>query len=220
MVDDSVGVVIGDVSGHGFGPALLMAAMRSYLRALALTHVDLGTIFGLLNRALCMDVPEGRFATLLLGRLDAACQTFTYASAGHPSGYVLDASGRMKQELGSTGVPLGILPEEAYESADPVQLSPGDIVVLVTDGILEAPGEQGSLFGTSRLLHLVRSRRHEPARGILDSLCRAVREHSGAAPQADDMTAIVIKVGPAPVGENSGDPDQAMADAVADFTAA
>src|SRR5262249_30370159 len=170
MIDHSVGIVIGDVSGHGFGPALLMAAIRSYLHALALAHTDIGEILGLLNRALCMDVPEGRFATLFLGRLDVRRRTFTYASAGHPSGYVLDAAGRVKRRLGSTGVPLGIMPEETYATGDVIPLEEGDLVALFTDGILDAQCADGSQMGAERVLSLIRSHRSEKPRAIVDAL--------------------------------------------------
>jgi sigma-B regulation protein RsbU (phosphoserine phosphatase) len=196
MVDDSVGVVIGDVSGHGFGPALLMAAIRSYLRALVLAHTDIGEILGLLNRALCLDVPEGRFATLFLGRLDVRQRTFTYASAGHPSGYVLDAAGRVKRRLGSTGVPLGIMPEETYATGDVIPLEEGDLVALFTDGFLEAPCADGSQIGAERALSLIRSHRSEKPREIVNALYSAVHSRGGSASQADDMTAIVVKVEP------------------------
>jgi serine phosphatase RsbU (regulator of sigma subunit) len=216
MLDNSVGVVIGDVSGHGFGPALLQAAIRSYLRALALTHIDIGTIFGLLNRALCMDVPEGRFATLFLGRLDAQRRLFTYASAGHPSGYLLDSQGRVKRSLGSTGMPLGILPDETYESAEPVALAEGDLLVLVTDGMLEAPHDDGTQFGSARLLELVRANRLAPARVIVDALYRTVREQVPGA-QQDDMTAIVIKVESVPARIANTDSMQSLVETLVDI---
>ncbi len=196
LADGSLGVVIGDVSGHGCGPALVMAATRAYLRALALTHSDIGEILVLLNRALHLDVAEDRFATLFLGRLDGRRRTFSYASAGHPSGYLLDAAGRVRRRLGSTGVPLAILPDEAYAATEPIPLAEGDLIVLVTDGILEAPCEDGIPFGPERVLDLVRSRRQEPAREIANALYSTVRARNAGCEQSDDMTAVVIKVGP------------------------
>src|SRR5205807_4434398 len=89
MRDGGLGVVIGDVSGHGFGPALLMAELRAYLRALLLTREDVGEIVELLNRALADDAPEGHFATLLLARLEPTSRSVVYASAGHMPGYIL-----------------------------------------------------------------------------------------------------------------------------------
>src|SRR4051794_34174476 len=91
-----LGVVIGDVSGHGFGPALLIAELRAYLRAFLLTRTDVGEIVGLLNRALADDAPEGYFATLLLACLDPATRSFVYASAGHVPAYILGRDGEVK----------------------------------------------------------------------------------------------------------------------------
>src|SRR6266850_2320581 len=99
--DGTLGVVIGDVTGHGFGPALLMAELRAYLRAFLLTRSDVGEILGLLNCALADDAPEGYFATLLLARLDPTTRSLVYASAGHMPGYILAPSGEVKAVLGA-----------------------------------------------------------------------------------------------------------------------
>jgi serine phosphatase RsbU (regulator of sigma subunit) len=217
MVDDSVGVVIGDVSGHGFGPALLMAAMRSYLRALTLTRADIAEILGLLNRAFCGDVPEGRFATLFLGQIDVRKRSFTYVSAGHPTGYLLDSAGRIKRPLGSTGVPLGILPEEGYIPAEAIPLADGDLIALVTDGILEAPGRDGTQFGAERFLGLIRANRMESPRTIVSTLYQGLRDYSGANPQSDDMTAIVVKVDPSPTAGDHSPSDQLASETLPQF---
>src|SRR5205823_14364179 len=90
--DGTLVVAIGDVSGHGLGPALLMASTRAYLRALALVHTDITQMLALANRVLCQDTNE-QFVTLVLARLDPDSGTLIYASAGHPSGYLLDRAG-------------------------------------------------------------------------------------------------------------------------------
>src|SRR5262249_46016412 len=146
LADGSLGVVIGDVCGHGHGPALLMAEIRAYLRALSLHCTDIGDMVGLLNHALYPDVPEDRFATLLLGRLDGRGRTFRYASAGHATGYLLAADGRVKRLLVSTGMPLAVLPDAEFDAAEPVPLDAGDLIVLVTDGMIEATRADGALF--------------------------------------------------------------------------
>ena len=111
MQDGGLGVVIGDVSGHGFGPALLMAELRAYLRAFMLTRWDVGEIVGLLNCALADDAPEGHFATLLLVRLDPATRSLVYASAGHWPGYIFSPTGEVKVVLHATGMPLAAMSE-------------------------------------------------------------------------------------------------------------
>src|SRR5438270_2942688 len=98
-----LGVVVADVSGHGLGPALLMASTRAYLRALALTHRDLGETLALANGVLCRDTGDGRFVALLFASLDPGTRSFAYAAAGQP-GYLLDASGAVTR-LDATGPP-------------------------------------------------------------------------------------------------------------------
>ena len=193
MLDGHVGLVIGDVSGHGFGPALLMASTRAYLRALAQTHTDVGRILTLANRVLSEDIEEDSFVTLLLARLDPRTRSLVYSSAGHPTGYVLDQDGAVKTQLESTALPLGIGPDSAFQTAPPVILDPGDTVLMLTDGILEAGSSEDCLFGTACALEVVRANREKPAQEIVAALHTAVRDFCGDRSQVDDITAVVIK---------------------------
>jgi PAS domain S-box-containing protein len=193
--DGCLGIAIGDVSGHGTGPALLMAEARAYLRAFAQLHSDPGAILRLVNRLILPDIEGDRFITLLLARLDPIRRTFTYSSAGHQAGYIFNAAGEVKQSLPSTSIPLGILPDCDYSSTAPVILEPGDLVLFLTDGIVEARAPDGSVFGTERTLDLARLYRNVPARQIVENLYYAVRAFAQEQPQYDDITATVIKVG-------------------------
>jgi serine phosphatase RsbU (regulator of sigma subunit) len=198
MVDGTLGIVIGDVSGHGFGPALLMAETRAYLRAFLLTRADVGEILTLVNRTLAADV-DCHFATMLLARLDTASRALTYASAGHVTGHVLDSAGAVRAQLRSTAMPLGVRPDTEYAAAAPVALESGEVVVLLTDGVLEAHGpDEESLFGLERTLGVVRAHWNRPAREIVDQLYAAVRAFCEPRVQVDDLTAIIIKVGLTP----------------------
>ncbi len=199
MRDGGLGVVIGDVSGHGFGPALLMAELRAYLRALLLTRADVGEILGLLNRALADDAPAGLFATLLLARLDPATRSLVYASAGHMPGYILRPSGETKSVLQSTGMPLAVLPDGDFPAVAVPPLEAGELLLLFTDGLVEAHGSDDKLFGIHRVLDVVRAHRDRTARMIVDVLYGVVRDFCGARTQLDDLTVIVIKAA-APTG--------------------
>lgn len=192
--DGSLGIVIGDVSGHGLGPALLMAATRGYLRALALTYSDVGEILTLANKALAADVADGRFVTLLLARLDPHERRFVYSSAGHQPAYVLDPGGAVKAELDSTDVPLGVMSDGKFSASSPITLELGELVVMLTDGIVEASDRAGHPFGVDRMLETVRANRHRPAREIVESLYQEVDRHTQHPSHADDLTAVVIKV--------------------------
>ncbi len=193
MAGGSIGVVIGDVSGHGFGPALLTVALRNHLRALADHHEQLDEILSDANRLLSAEMEAGHFITLLMGKLDPRERTFHYINAGHPSGYVLDAAGRKKACLESQVVPLGILPETRFPAARGVAMEPGDLLLLVTDGILEAKRADGTMFAEERMLDTVRIHRHRPAAEIIDALYRAVLDFSENGKIVDDATAVVLK---------------------------
>ena len=193
MPNGTVGFVISDVSGHGFGPALLMASTSTLIRLLAETQTDVGEILGRVNRFLAKETDD-HFVTLLLGCLDPQSRSFQYASGGHPTGYILDSSGAVKARLESTAPPLAISPATEFPAADPITLDPGDIVVLLTDGIQEAMSPAEEQFGTDRVLEVVRAHRTRKAAQIVESLYRAVCEFSQREKPADDVTAIVIKV--------------------------
>ena len=195
LPDGGIGLAVGDVCGHGVGPALLMAATRAYLRALALTNGRVGDILTLANRALAADVDEGRFVTLILARLDPAARALVYVNAGHPAGYVLGRDGSVRATLESTGLPLGILDDAEFPEAEAVVLEPGDLVLLLTDGIIEAAGADRDQFGTERALDVVRAHRDEPAGRIVAALHQAVRDFVGKDELIDDVTSLVIRVG-------------------------
>ncbi len=194
LSDGSLGIAIGDVSGHGVGPALLMAEVRALLRAFAQTHADVSEILRLVNRVLVPDIESDRFITLLLAKLNPRTHTLTYTSAGHQTAYLVNAQGIVKQELPSTDFPLGIQEKASFPASPEIPLDPGDIVLLVTDGIVEARAPDGSAFGTLGPINLLRTHRDKSAHEIVDSLYVAVRAFSRGLPQYDDITATVIKV--------------------------
>jgi serine phosphatase RsbU (regulator of sigma subunit) len=196
MLDGSLGIAVGDVCGHGMGPALIMAETRAYLRAFMLTRSDIAEIVALVNQALVHDVLDDRFTTLLLARLDPATHALTYTNAGHPPAYILDSSGHVKLSLKSTGMPLGIMPIVVFEAPPPIPLKPGDLILFLTDGILEARASDNTIFGTERTLDAVRAHRAQSAREIVAALYRTVCDFSRRRSQLDDMTAVVVKVAP------------------------
>ena len=194
MLNDRWGFVVGDVTGHGLGPALLMAETRAYLRTLLGAREDVGLILSRANRLLAEDVGQEYFVTMFLARLDPATRQLDYASAGHPPAFVLGADGVLKKQLKRTGVPLGIMPDTQYTADTSHRLEPGDLLLLLTDGVEEAMAPDSSFFGHERALQVVKDHRHRPAREIIDILCQAVRDFSGDTPQLDDITGVVIKV--------------------------
>jgi sigma-B regulation protein RsbU (phosphoserine phosphatase) len=191
-------IVIGDVCGHGLGAALLMASARSILRSIARTTSDVSEILTLTNRSVREETQPDHFITLFLGRLDPQSRRFSHASAGHPTAYVLDAAGELKARLESTGPPLGIMPDASFPAGEGLTLESGDLSIVLTDGALEATAPDGTLFGKSRVLEVVRGSQSSPASQIIRCLHRAVLDFCCQEVLLDDMTAIVLKVNARP----------------------
>jgi PAS domain S-box-containing protein len=194
MRDGSTGIVIGDVTGHGFAPALLMVATRALLRANSQNGNGLGQILAHTNTVLCRETADDRFVTLLFAQIDPANRSLRYASAGHPTGYVLDASGAVKSHLQSTAPPLGVRPETEFPSVGPVELEVGDLVLLLTDGVLDVRSPSEDWFGAERALSVVRDNRHRSAREIINRLLDAIRAFARNESLVDDVTVVVAKV--------------------------
>jgi serine phosphatase RsbU (regulator of sigma subunit) len=172
--DSSVGVAIGDASGHGIGAALVMTETRASLRALSLTHADPGTILSLTNHWLATDLPPDHFISAFLARLDRTTRT--------------------RVVLRSNGMPLGFDVAAEFPTAPQVTLLPGDLLLLFTDGLTEARSPAGSLFGIERVLNVLRTHRHERPGGLVEALYRAVADFSGNRSPADDITAVIVEV--------------------------
>jgi sigma-B regulation protein RsbU (phosphoserine phosphatase) len=194
MPGGCLGITIADVMGHGVGPSILMAQARAYLRSLALTSADVGEILSRLNGILTVEGSQREFVTQILLRLDPDARTLVYTNAGHPSGFLLDRNGDVREELRSSGIPLGLFADRLYSPSRAIRLEPGDVVVLFTDGVAESSDLAGSEFGTRGVLELIRSRRGDPARQILEALNEAACSFQSGGPQLDDMTAVVCKV--------------------------
>lgn len=194
LVNDSYGFVVGDVTGHGVGPALLMAETRAYLRILARNNGDAGIMLTKANRVLAEDVGYERYVTLFLARLDIKRRALAYSNAGHIPGYIFGASGEVLSVLKRTGVPLGLRPDTSYMESAQIELSPGQMVLLLTDGFEEAENGEGELFGVERLFNSVRKHQSRPAAEIIEALHEEIRAFTGNAAQLDDLTAIVLKV--------------------------
>jgi PAS domain S-box-containing protein len=186
--------IIGDVCGHGVASAILMASLHAYLRSLIETHTTLWEMVRRANSILTKTSPEERFITLLAVAIDPDARSLSYVRCGHPPGFVMNAEGEvtLRMELGN--VPLGVLPEVDYQQSEPHQLRSGDVIVLLTDGILEAVSPDGHLFDWQGAIHSTRDNRHRPAAEIVEALKQAAKDHTAGRCFKDDVTLVVIKV--------------------------
>jgi sigma-B regulation protein RsbU (phosphoserine phosphatase) len=191
MAGGQLGLVIGDVSGHGLGPALLMSQTRAYLWALLLLTQDVSDLLTRLNAFLAADCRDEHFVTLFLARVDPQGRKLVYASGGHQS-YLLRASGRVEILL-ATGIPLGMMPGP-IRGAPELSLHPGDLLLMVTDGIEETMSPEGCELGRERILEVAQANRHRSASEIVTALCTAASDFSAGQVQQDDITAVVAKV--------------------------
>ena len=194
MLDGTMALVVGDVSGHGVGPALLMASTHVLLRTLVLTYSDAAQVMTLANTMLCRETRQERFVTSFLGCLNIEKGTFQYVNAGHSIGCVMNFRGEIISDLEGGGPPLGVKPNLTYTSSDPLQLDPGDLVVIFTDGILEARSAENKSFGRRRALQTIRSNLNKSARDMAENLCTAARLFSEDEKLMDDVTVVVLKV--------------------------
>jgi sigma-B regulation protein RsbU (phosphoserine phosphatase) len=198
LPDGSLAVVVGDVSGHGFGSALVMAATHALIHLLVDELPDVGGVLTEANAFLVKQTEEERFVTMLLARIDPQRRFLTYANAGHPPGFILDADGKVKCRLESTAFPLGVDPDTEYCAVGAIEIHLDDTILLLTDGILEAAAADGGRFGVPRALDVVRASLGRRSEEIVEDLHRAVREFSGKERLDDDVTCVVLKVEPPP----------------------
>ncbi len=194
MPDGCIGMIIGDVSGHGLGAALLMATTRGYLRAFARNESDPAILLTKLNDELMGDLSDGLFVTMVFARLNPHDNTLDYASAGHPPAFLISQSGEIKYEMKSTGIPLGVIKDYQYQKSDRIKLESDDTLFFLTDGVFEARSDQKIDFGVERALDLIKTNQPTSARQLLDLLFQNIRSFSENKPQEDDITLLLCKV--------------------------
>lgn len=186
----NLAVIVGDVSGHGFGPALGMVQTRSLLRMLLHSSESLDHALQRINELLCCDLPEGTFVSLFVAEINADTGDVTYGGAGHDA-WILRTNGDV-QHLESTGMVLGLMDDETFGVAAVRPLCSGDALLLVTDGVFEAMSPLRESFGKHRIKVVVRQMLHESADKILTGLFESVDVFTQACIR-DDMTAVLVK---------------------------
>jgi serine phosphatase RsbU (regulator of sigma subunit) len=188
--DGRLAIAMGDVSGKGISAALLMARLCSDVRFCVATTAGPVEAIERLHRELTGPALVDRFVTFLLLLLDPRVHRLTVVSAGHMPPLLRHGDNGLLEEVGvnEAGPPLGFEHERRYAGAE-IQLAPGDVVVMYTDGIRDATNRAGRIFGSRRTIQAVERGDGTPA-GIGKSLLDAVKKHCAGGPQADDICVV------------------------------
>ncbi len=192
IIENQVGIAIGDVSGKGIPAALIMASFRASLIAEIRNNYAIRSIMFKVNNLLYESTQPDIYVTAVYGVLDTKNRIFTFTNAGHNAPVFRHVDGRMEY-LTEGGVALGTFQNSEYE-ARPLSLSSGDIIVFYTDGVTEAKNEKEEEFGTRRLKQVINDSHQLGAAQIQENIYRSIEVFTGALPRADDLTMIVIKV--------------------------
>lgn len=190
-----MGLVVADVTDKGMGAALFMVLTSTLIRTYSARYPTLpAVVLSAVSERILTDTRGGMFVTTLFGVLETHTGQFVYANAGHPPGYLIRTQ-RGKESITAlrpTGMAVGVT-EEARWKQKVIKMSPGDMLVLYTDGITEAESPQGGFFGEDRLIDAVFSKPHGSAREVRDALLDAVRRFSGNGGYQDDITLMVVR---------------------------
>ena len=191
--DEQWGLVIADVSGKGVPAALFMALSRTLVRASTFHYHDPAESIREANLNIFLDSKTSMFVTLFYAVLDASRKVLTYVNAGHNPPMLFSSGTSGVTLLEAQGIALGVIDTIDLESVT-VPLHPGDVVVLYTDGVTEATNDRDEEYGVTRLSDIVMASRDLPAREIITTIVEDVIRFTGARPQFDDITLMILKV--------------------------
>lgn len=182
---------VGDVMGKGMPAALVMSNLQALVKAFASAASPPQRLCEQINRAVCGNLPEGRYITFFYGLFETASRRFVYSNAGHNPPLLARRDGRTAR-LAEGGIVLGPFPESGYEQGE-VTLRAGDRLLCFTDGVIEAANEAGELFGEDRLLRLLVEHRRQSASKLNETILGAVADFSGGSFQ-DDLTLVALAI--------------------------
>jgi sigma-B regulation protein RsbU (phosphoserine phosphatase) len=185
-------VIIGDVSGKGVPAALFMSSTRALIRAYAKTEVSADHTLNQVNQELAENNDTAMFVTLFLGILNIHTGELVYANAGHNLPYVCRNTARIETVSGGGNAALGVLEDGQYIGSS-ITLSPGDQLVLYTDGVTEAMNRRQDFYGEERLEQLLGAISDHSSTDIVTRINEDVVSFANGADQSDDITLLVLK---------------------------
>jgi len=186
-------IVVADVAGKSVPAALLTATLQASLRTLAALPGSLPQLVGQVNRYSCEQSLNGRrFTTAFVAELEPASGSLTYVNAGHNWPVLRRASGEIER-LEAGGLPLGIRAGFPYQCGT-TALAPGDLLLIFTDGLVEAENDQSHEYGEERMLPAVQALQNATANEALKRLMSAVDRFVGLTRQHDDITCLALRM--------------------------
>jgi PAS domain S-box-containing protein len=191
IAGNRLAVVLADVSGHGFGPAIVAATIRSYLRTAAVLGNQVHEMLALGNRLLASDGDTSPFASAFTASLDPRTRTFQYSSAGHPA-YLLRKNGDT-QKLEMQCLPIGVRSDEVFPLSRQMKMEKGDILLIASDGVFETRRADREFLGVDRVLDVVREHQALPSGQIVNAIHRAACDFAGTSELHDDVTVVIVK---------------------------
>lgn len=191
--DGRIAMALGDVTGHGIGAALIMAAARAYLRASCQSSSEPDTILRRVNRALSADIADELFMSMFLCVLDPETSDFVYANAGQTNPVLVRGDSGEIEEFHVTGMALAVDDAADYETRGPFKLRPGDTVVMFSDGLTEL--RQGDeMYGYERVTQSILRHASGTAEEIMEGVfADALAWAEGADEPLDDLTVAVLR---------------------------
>lgn len=191
MFGKRLAVVLADVSGHGFGPAIVAATIRSYLRTAAVLGNQVHEMLALGNRLLIHDGDASPFASAFTASLDPRTRSIQYSSAGHPA-YIVRVTGEL-EKLETPCVPIGVRDDEVFPLSRLIRLHKGDILLIASDGVFETQRPNKEFFGVGRAIDVVREHQTLSAAEIVDAIHEAACDFAGTTHLHDDVTVVIVK---------------------------
>lgn len=193
MLNGKLFMLLGDATGHGFGPALSATQMQAMLRVAFRLGADLGRAYMHVNNQLNEDLPDDRFVTAFMGFLDPVSHEVEFHSGGQgPILHYRAARGECVWHK-PTNFPVGIMELDGAPAAERLRLQPGDVLALISDGIYEFPARDGSQFGEVNVATVMRQGHELPMCDLSRRLVEAAFAFGSGTPQADDITLVLIK---------------------------